>query len=140
MQVPSASQLFGVPKREVLECNEDVPPFGETSIRRGQLLGNVDMSSLLNFPESSVAIKHLKLKWRKFEKLATQVGGARNIFCKLFGANKAENTFWLDSSSVEKVFLFLLKFSFSCSVIYQDKIEMLSVLDFYYLLKFRFGV
>ncbi|RVW84271.1 Aminodeoxychorismate synthase, chloroplastic [Vitis vinifera] len=44
----------------------------------------------------------LKLKWRKFNHLASEVGGARNIFCKLFGDHKAENTFWLDSSSTEK--------------------------------------
>ncbi|XP_048231809.1 aminodeoxychorismate synthase, chloroplastic isoform X2 [Ricinus communis] len=101
LQVPDASELFGVPRRGVLGSNEDVLPSRETS-RRRQLLGNIDVSSLLNFPESSVGVKHIKLKWRKFDKLAAQVGGARNIFCRLFGANKAENTFWLDSSSVEK--------------------------------------
>lgn len=64
--------------------------------------------------------KYLKLKWRKYDGLAKQAGGARKIFCGLFGDDKAENTFWLDSSSVEKVclkhfltcltYLFLIRF------------------------------
>ncbi|KAF2295799.1 hypothetical protein GH714_034037 [Hevea brasiliensis] len=107
MQLPGAIQLFGVPRTGPLECNEDALPFREAS-RRRQLLGNIDenncfnMSSLLKFPKSNVHVKHLKLKWRKFDRLAAQLGGARNIFSELFGANRAENTFWLDSSSVEK--------------------------------------
>lgn len=110
MQVPGVSQLFGVPRNGPLEYSEDTLPFRETS--RMQILGKVDekncvsISSLLSFPESIGRVKHLKLKWRKFDRLAAQLGGARNIFCKLFGANKAENTFWLDSSSVEKVFFY----------------------------------
>ncbi|XP_058770014.1 aminodeoxychorismate synthase, chloroplastic-like isoform X2 [Vicia villosa] len=44
--------------------------------------------------------KCLKLKWRKFDHLAGQVGGAKSIFCQLFG-QEAENTFWLDSSSTD---------------------------------------
>ncbi|CAK8573186.1 unnamed protein product [Lathyrus sativus] len=44
--------------------------------------------------------KFLKLKWRKFDHLAGQVGGAKNIFCQLFG-HEAKNTFWLDSSSTD---------------------------------------
>ncbi|XP_039036089.1 aminodeoxychorismate synthase, chloroplastic-like [Hibiscus syriacus] len=31
-----------------------------------------------------------------------EVSGAWNIFSELFGKNRAENTFWLDSSSTEK--------------------------------------
>lgn len=46
--------------------------------------------------------KFLQLRWRKFDCLVNQVGGAKNIFCELFGHHKAENTFWLDSSSIEK--------------------------------------
>ncbi|KAK9097503.1 hypothetical protein Sjap_023000 [Stephania japonica] len=44
----------------------------------------------------------LKLKWKKYDCLADQVGGAKDVFCKLFGEQKAENTFWLDNSSTEK--------------------------------------
>ncbi|RHN81504.1 putative aminodeoxychorismate synthase [Medicago truncatula] len=49
---------------------------------------------------TEVNYKSLKLKWRKFDHLAGQVGGAKSIFCQLFG-QEAENTFWLDSSSTE---------------------------------------
>lgn len=101
-----ASQLLRVPRIGSLVHKEDAQPFRE-AFRRSQLLGNADVnchsiSSALKFPESSINARHLKLKWRKFDKLAALVGGARNIFNKLFGACKAENTFWLDSSSVEK--------------------------------------
>ncbi|KAM1406406.1 hypothetical protein ACFXTH_001082 [Malus domestica] len=61
--------------------------------------GMVDMVSLLH---PSAGVKYLKLKWKKFKHLAGKVGGAKNIFCELFGHHKAENTFWLDSSSIEK--------------------------------------
>ncbi|KAJ6357913.1 hypothetical protein OIU78_005697 [Salix suchowensis] len=106
MQVHVASQLLRVPRIGSLVHKEDAQPFRE-AFRRSQLLGNADVnchgiSSALKFPESSINARHLKLKWRKFDKLAALVGGARNIFNKLFGACKAENTFWLDSSSVEK--------------------------------------
>ncbi|KAL8253243.1 hypothetical protein R6Q59_036936 [Mikania micrantha] len=47
-------------------------------------------------------IKFLKLQWRKLENLSCHVGGPKNIFLKLFGDDKAGNTFWLDSSSTEK--------------------------------------
>lgn len=106
MQVHVASQLFRVPRIGSLVHKEDAQPFKE-AFRRSQVLGNasvncLSISSALKFPESSINVRHLKLKWRKFDKLAARVGGARNIFNELFGACKAENTFWLDSSSVEK--------------------------------------
>ncbi|KAK9075257.1 hypothetical protein SSX86_003578 [Deinandra increscens subsp. villosa] len=52
--------------------------------------------------DMSDRIKFLKLQWRKLENLSCQVGGTKNIFLKLFGDDKAGNTFWLDSSSTEK--------------------------------------
>lgn len=61
------------------------------------------MSNIANPSRQSNHGKFLKLKWKKLERLASQVGGARNIFCELFGDHKANNTFWLDSSSIEKV-------------------------------------
>ncbi|KAA8534355.1 hypothetical protein F0562_031894 [Nyssa sinensis] len=57
---------------------------------------------MVNLSHPSNGIKFLKLKWRKLQRLASQVGGARNIFCEIFGHHKAENTFWLDSSSIDK--------------------------------------
>lgn len=59
----------------------------------------------LSHPPSD--IKFVKLKWKKISSHAREVGGARNIFSTIFGDQKAENTFWLDSSSVEKVCSFL---------------------------------
>ncbi|CBI31471.3 unnamed protein product, partial [Vitis vinifera] len=50
---------------------------------------------------TSSDVKFLNLEWRKFNGLAGQVGGSRNIFCELFGGNNAEYTFWLDSASTE---------------------------------------
>ncbi|KAL1819233.1 hypothetical protein ACET3Z_014102 [Daucus carota] len=58
--------------------------------------------NVVSLSNASNGKKYLKLNWRKFEGLASQVGGARNIFCELFGQHKAENSFWLDSSSTEK--------------------------------------
>lgn len=63
----------------------------------------IQHSRRFGIQHSSIGVKCLKLTWRKFDHLAIKVGGARNIFCELFGNNKAENTFWLDSSSTEKV-------------------------------------
>ncbi|KAK7279664.1 hypothetical protein RJT34_24720 [Clitoria ternatea] len=60
-----------------------------------------EMFGMLNAHHASIGYKCLKLKWRKFGHLASQVGGAKSIFCGLFG-DEAENTFWLDSSSTEK--------------------------------------
>ncbi|KAK4279689.1 hypothetical protein QN277_011428 [Acacia crassicarpa] len=60
-----------------------------------------EMSNMVNHNHASIAYKWLKLKWRKFDHLASKVGGAKNIFCGLFGRHKAENSFWLDSSSTE---------------------------------------
>ncbi|XP_047334370.1 aminodeoxychorismate synthase, chloroplastic [Impatiens glandulifera] len=46
--------------------------------------------------------RFLNLRCRKLERLAKLVGGSKRIFCELFGEHKGDNTFWLDSSSVEK--------------------------------------
>ncbi|KAK9913250.1 hypothetical protein M0R45_037073 [Rubus argutus] len=98
MQMPHVGELLtDVPKRRQLLNNAD-----------GQLYkiadnincsGMVDMVNLLH---PSIGVKNLRLKWKKFKHLAGHVGGARNIFYELFGQDKAENTFWLDSSSIEK--------------------------------------
>ncbi|CAN7060972.1 unnamed protein product [Brassica rapa subsp. trilocularis] len=46
--------------------------------------------------------KLLRLKWKKLERLAHKVGGARNIFMQLFGKSRGHDTFWLDTSSSDK--------------------------------------
>lgn len=48
-------------------------------------------------------VKYLRLRWKKIDCLASQVGGSKNIFCDLFGDENAENTFWLDSSCTDQV-------------------------------------
>ncbi|KAL2526435.1 Aminodeoxychorismate synthase [Abeliophyllum distichum] len=60
------------------------------------------MSNIINPSLYGSGMKILRLKWRKVERLVSQVGGTVNIFSKLFGDQKSENTFWLDSSSTEK--------------------------------------
>ncbi|KAJ8451110.1 hypothetical protein Cgig2_026919 [Carnegiea gigantea] len=47
-------------------------------------------------------VQQLQLRWKKLYSFANKVGGSRNIFCELFGDLKGEETFWLDSSSIEK--------------------------------------
>ncbi|KAF8389427.1 hypothetical protein HHK36_026122 [Tetracentron sinense] len=89
-KVPRTSRLFSaLPKSKLLMNNED---------KRNQL----SLCNTVMLSHKSIGARFLKLKWRKFECLANKVGGARNIFCELFGDQKAENTFWLDSSSVEQ--------------------------------------
>ncbi|KAI3807749.1 hypothetical protein L1987_23683 [Smallanthus sonchifolius] len=63
---------------------------------------HVNMYKMVKPSNMSNGVKFLRLQWRKLENLSCQVGGAKNIFLKLFGDEKAENTFWLDSSSTEK--------------------------------------
>nr|XP_027086941.1 aminodeoxychorismate synthase, chloroplastic isoform X2 [Coffea arabica] len=89
MQVPDVSHLF-------------------QDVMRGHLVKKMDEAKHFNFYNMpklkylSNDVKFLKLRWRKLASPAGRLGGARDIFCKLFGDFKAENTFWLDSSSVEK--------------------------------------
>ncbi|KAK3023167.1 hypothetical protein RJ639_043476 [Escallonia herrerae] len=89
MQVPNESRLLsGMPISKHLNDSREMGPFS--------------MCNMVNLSHSRKNVKYLRLKWRKLEGFASQVGGARNIFCELFGDHKAENTFWLDSSSLEK--------------------------------------
>ncbi|KAG2723523.1 hypothetical protein I3760_02G173700 [Carya illinoinensis] len=108
MQVPCASQLFG----EVPRSRHVVNNAGDQLYRKASqispLTHNADkknyfgVSNTVNISHPSTDAKFLRLEWRKFDRLASQVGGAKSIFCELFGHHKAENTFWLDSSSIEK--------------------------------------
>ncbi|GMG99387.1 hypothetical protein Nepgr_001227 [Nepenthes gracilis] len=78
------------------------------SLRGGSVANNENkgcnylVRNMVNTPITSIDVRNLKLKWRKLDCLASQVGGTRNIFCEMYGECKAEDTFWLDSSSVEK--------------------------------------
>ncbi|KAB1219086.1 Para-aminobenzoate synthase [Morella rubra] len=106
MQVPCASQLIReIPRRRHLVRSAD-DQLCRVDSQISQLMHNAyqnfGMSSVVNLSNPSIGAKFLKLNWKKFDHLASQVGGARNIFFNLFGHSRAENTFWLDSSSTEK--------------------------------------
>ncbi|XP_021295417.1 aminodeoxychorismate synthase, chloroplastic isoform X2 [Herrania umbratica] len=107
MQLPHASRLFravhtggqSAKKADVRFCGE--------ACSGGQLMQDADKKNfgflhMVNVLPPSMGANFLRLKWRKFDHLASEVGGARNMFSELYGKNKAENTFWLDSSSTEK--------------------------------------
>ncbi|KAK6929205.1 Chorismate-utilizing enzyme, C-terminal [Dillenia turbinata] len=83
------------------QFTRDFPGNGHL-VKGADQRSNICISNATCGSYQSVGVKPLKLKWRKYDKLASQVGGAKNIFCQLFGDHKAENTFWLDSSSIEK--------------------------------------
>lgn len=63
----------------------------------------VDVFDLVDLSYPKPHAKLLRLKWKKHERLAKKVGGAKNIFMELFGKNRGNNTFWLDTSSSDKV-------------------------------------
>ncbi|KAF5186478.1 Anthranilate synthase component i [Thalictrum thalictroides] len=89
MQVPFSSRQFNeLPKTKLLS--------------NGYRANLLSMSRPAMLTCKSFDARFLKLKWKKFDCLARQVGGAHNIFCELYGNQKADNTFWLDSSSVEQ--------------------------------------
>ncbi|KAE8683260.1 Aminodeoxychorismate synthase [Hibiscus syriacus] len=89
MQVPHVNRLFGA-------------IHTGTQLMQGAEWRNLGHFDMVNVSPPSMHTKFLRLKWRKFDHLASKVGGSKNIFSELFGKNKAENTFWLDSSSTEK--------------------------------------
>ncbi|GAV69983.1 GATase domain-containing protein/Chorismate_bind domain-containing protein/Anth_synt_I_N domain-containing protein [Cephalotus follicularis] len=103
MQVSRASRSLRVPRISRSAKNKD-DRFVREASRCHQIMSNEDEQNhvgMFNVTQS-IGAKHLRLNWRKFDQLASQVGGARNIFCELLGGHEAENTFWLDSSSIEK--------------------------------------
>ncbi|XP_027086941.2 aminodeoxychorismate synthase, chloroplastic isoform X2 [Coffea arabica] len=98
------------PEGQVYAACMQVPDVSHLlqDVMRGHLVKKMDEAKHFNFYNMpklkylSNDVKFLKLRWRKLASPAGRLGGARDIFCKLFGDFKAENTFWLDSSSVEK--------------------------------------
>ncbi|XP_047955251.1 aminodeoxychorismate synthase, chloroplastic isoform X1 [Salvia hispanica] len=89
MQVSAVNQLF----QEVARSKPLMNGFDN--------LKHAGLCNLMKSPPNSRFAKYLKLKWRKLECSANQVGGSGSIFSELFGSHRAENTFWLDSSSTE---------------------------------------
>jgi para-aminobenzoate synthetase len=89
MQVPDGSIMF----RDIFRS----PQYNNVDD-----INSLSMRKIINRSNTKTGVKYVKLKWRKVECLASEIGGASNIFVKLFGDQNAENTFWLDSCSVEK--------------------------------------
>lgn len=56
-------------------------------------------------PKRSSGDKCLRLQWKKIDNFLNRIGGSENIFSVLFGHHSAEDTFWLDSSSVDQVLI-----------------------------------
>ncbi|KAL2601587.1 hypothetical protein GLYMA_10G211600v4 [Glycine max] len=107
MQVSSANRLYREVCRSISTENNAVDQLKEIVHADRHLeynkaeMKHLEMFNMVNTHHATTGYKCLKLKWRKFGHLAGQVGGAKGIFCGLFGL-EAENTFWLDSSSTEK--------------------------------------
>ncbi|KAL2949234.1 hypothetical protein AAZX31_20G166400 [Glycine max] len=107
MQISSANRLYREVCRSISAENNAVDQLKKIVHADRHLeynkaeMKHLEMFNMVNTPHATTGSKCLKLKWRKFGHLAGQVGGAKSIFCGLFG-HEAEHTFWLDSSSTEK--------------------------------------
>ncbi|CAA7017688.1 unnamed protein product [Microthlaspi erraticum] len=99
MQVHGASQLLKELSR-TRSIGTGCSYYGspKKSLFSAQTNG-VDVFDLVDLPYPKPNVKFLRLKWKKLERLAHKVGGARNIFMELFGKNKGSDTFWLDTST-----------------------------------------
>ncbi|XP_055806324.1 aminodeoxychorismate synthase, chloroplastic [Solanum dulcamara] len=86
----------------------NLDPLSQSVARHGHLVNKLierrtaEVDGILNLSNPGHSVKFLKITWKKLDCSASQVGGADNIFCELFGDQKAKNSFWLDSSSIEK--------------------------------------
>lgn len=103
MQVPGATQLLKELSRTRFTGNGS-SYYGNTnkSLFAAKTNG-VDVFDLADLSYPKHHAKLLRLKWKKHERLAHKVGGAKNVFMELFGKNKGNDTFWLDTSSTDKV-------------------------------------
>ncbi|KAG4919305.1 hypothetical protein JHK85_057586 [Glycine max] len=107
VQISSANRLYREVCRSISAENNAVDQLKKIVHADRHLeynkaeMKHLEMFNMVNTPHATTGSKCLKLKWRKFGHLAGQVGGAKSIFCGLFG-HEAEHTFWLDSSSTEK--------------------------------------
>ncbi|KAL2549504.1 Aminodeoxychorismate synthase [Forsythia ovata] len=92
---------YGLQVHEVQRLFQDVSQ-ADCVVNKLDKRKHGSMSNIINPSLYGSDMKILRLKWRKVERLVSQVGGTVNIFSELFGDQKSENTFWLDSSSTEK--------------------------------------
>uniref|UniRef100_A0ACD5ZBN8 Uncharacterized protein n=1 Tax=Avena sativa TaxID=4498 RepID=A0ACD5ZBN8_AVESA len=94
----SQSSLFQERKvNSADQCN--YIPKGSLHTERLELCDSVGSRIL---PERSSEKKFLRLTWRKIDNFLSRTGGSEAIFSTLFGHQNAEDTFWLDSSSVDQ--------------------------------------
>ncbi|XP_020885054.1 aminodeoxychorismate synthase, chloroplastic [Arabidopsis lyrata subsp. lyrata] len=102
MQVPGATQLLKELSRTRFTGNGS-SYYGNTkkSLFAAKTNG-VDVFDLADLSYPKPHAKLLRLKWKKHERLAHKVGGAKNVFMEIFGKNKGNDTFWLDTSSTDK--------------------------------------
>ncbi|WOL19764.1 putative aminodeoxychorismate synthase, chloroplastic isoform X2 [Canna indica] len=83
-----------------VHSSEEIP---EGELHRGTAIRQfVDLYKTSMDLLKGTNIKYLRLQWKKFDSLLSKVGGPESIFCELFGDHNLDNTFWLDSSSIDK--------------------------------------
>ncbi|XBI14186.1 hypothetical protein VPH35_140808 [Triticum aestivum] len=96
---------YGSPSSSFLErkahsadqCN--YVPKGLLHTERLELRDSVEARML---PERSSEKKYLRLRWKRIDNFLSRTGGSEDIFSLLFGHENADDTFWLDSSSVDQ--------------------------------------
>lgn len=52
--------------------------------------------------ERNIEKKYLRLRWKRIDNFLSRTSGSEDIFSELFGHQNSEDTFWLDSSSVDQ--------------------------------------
>ncbi|KAF8086492.1 hypothetical protein N665_0624s0033 [Sinapis alba] len=73
-----------------------------TSLSTGKAKRVDILDDLVDLSHPKPNAKLLRLKWKKLERIANKVGGARNIFMQLFSKSRGNDAFWLDTSSSDK--------------------------------------
>ncbi|XP_037457243.1 probable aminodeoxychorismate synthase, chloroplastic isoform X4 [Triticum dicoccoides] len=91
----SQSSLFQVNSAD--QCN--YVPKGLSHTEGLELGDSVGVHMLA---ERNVEKKYLRLRWKRIGNFLSRTSGSEDIFSELFGHQNAEDTFWLDSSSVDQ--------------------------------------
>lgn len=108
MQVPSACQLLKELSRTRSTGNGSSYYSNPSSSLSAVKKNGVDVIGLVDLAYPKPHTQLLRLKWKKLERLVNKVGGAKNIFMELYGNNRGNDAFWLDTSSSDKVCSLLL--------------------------------
>lgn len=102
MQVPSACQLLKELSRTRSTGNGSSYYSNPSSSLSAVKKNGVDVIGLVDLAYPKPHTQLLRLKWKKLERLVNKVGGAKNIFMELYGNNRGNDAFWLDTSSSDK--------------------------------------